>query len=178
MTNPGHLDPGYEGHLHLTAINMGRESFEIRDGELIVTVVIFELASEPRSDFASRYKGLSPSSISQGQLDRLSADFANVQERATKIASDAVKEADLFSIKRAQYLFAAGVGTLVTILLTIFTFYWNGRSKAEIRDNDYGNLEKRIDDKLAASKEIEELKRQIERLNSQMAALKQNQNGK
>jgi dCTP deaminase len=84
MTNPGHIDPGYKGPLHLTAINMGRESFEIRRGDLIVTIVVVELAAEPKADFAARYGSSSPSHITQTQLNRLSADFANVEERAKK----------------------------------------------------------------------------------------------
>jgi deoxycytidine triphosphate deaminase len=101
MTNPGHIDPGYEGHLHLTAINMGREPFEIRKGDIIVTLVVVELATPPKADFIARYGGSSPSHITQRQLDRLSPDFANVQERATVVANKAVQAAEL-SIKKAQ----------------------------------------------------------------------------
>src|ERR1700686_2113802 len=34
-TNPGHVDPGYEGPLHLTVINMGRLPFTLKRGDRI-----------------------------------------------------------------------------------------------------------------------------------------------
>jgi deoxycytidine triphosphate deaminase len=43
MTNPGHIDPGYKGSMTFTAINMGRLPFELREGDPIVTVMLFRL---------------------------------------------------------------------------------------------------------------------------------------
>jgi deoxycytidine triphosphate deaminase len=167
MTNPGHIDPGYEGHLHLTAINMGREPFEVRKGDVIVTVVVVELAAPPKADFVARYGSSSPSHITQIQLDRLSPDFANVQERAKDVADKAVQTADL-SIKKAQQR-AALVGTIVTALLAVFTLYWNSQSKVDLLNQNEANLEKRIDEKLATNKRIADLERQVERLQTQIA---------
>lgn len=176
MTNPGHIDPGYEGHLHLTAINMGREAFEIRRGDVIVTVVVTELASEPKADFVARYGNSSPSHITQAQLNRLSPDFANVQERAKNVADEAVQRADL-SIKKAQQR-AALVGAIVTAALAIFTLFWNSQSKVDLLNQNYVNLEQRIDGKLATSKRIEDLQREVEHLQSQVADLTRNRERK
>src|SRR5262249_49192949 len=43
MTNPGHIDPGYEGPLHCTVINMGHESYSLNRGDRIMRVLVFEL---------------------------------------------------------------------------------------------------------------------------------------
>jgi dCTP deaminase len=169
LTNPGHIDPGYEGHLHLTAINMARESFEFRKGDVIATVVIAELGATPKADFRARYGTLSPSHVTQDQLDRLAPDFANVEERAQQIAEKAVKTADI-SIKRAQNR-AAVIGAVVTALLAIFTLYWNSQSKVDLLNQNAATMEKRFDDKLANDKRITELEQQVKDLKSQIAAL-------
>lgn len=176
LTNPGHIDPGYEGHLHLTAINMAKESFEFRRGDVIATVVIAELGSAPRADFRARYGTLSPSHVTQDQLNRLSPDFANVEERAQQIADKAVSAADI-SIKRAQNK-AAGIGVVVTALLTIFTLYWNSQSKVDLLNQNETTMEKRFDDKLANDKRITDLEQQVKDLKSQIAALSNVRGGK
>src|SRR5262249_24020852 len=43
MTNPGHIDPGYEGPLHCTVINMGQESYALNRGDRLIRVLIFEM---------------------------------------------------------------------------------------------------------------------------------------
>jgi len=169
LTNPGHIDPGYEGYLHLTAINMAKEPFEFRRGDVIATVVIAELGTSPRADFRARYKNVSPSQVTQDQLDRLSPDFANVEERAQQIADKAVKTADI-SIKRAQNR-AAVIGAVVTALLTIFTLYWTSQSKVDLLNQNEATMEKRFDDKLANDKRTTELEQQVKDLKSQIAAL-------
>jgi dCTP deaminase len=169
LTNPGHIDPGYEGHLHLTAINMAKESFEFRRGDVIATVVIAELSSAPKADFRARYGTLSPSRVTQDQLNRLSPDFANVEERAQQIAEKAVKTADI-SIKRAQTR-ATVIGVVVTALLTSFTLYWNSQSKVDLLNQNEATMEKRFDDKLANDKRITDLEQQVRDLKSQIAVL-------
>lgn len=176
LTNPGHIDPGYEGHLHLTAINMAKESFEFRRGDVIATVVIAELGSTPRADFRTRYKTFSPSHVTQDQLNRLSPDFANVEERAQQIADRAVKTADI-SIKRAQNR-ATVIGVVVTAALTIFTLYWNSQSKVDLLNQNQTTMEKRFDEKLANNARIIELEQQVKDLKLQVAALSNTRGGK
>src|SRR5262245_59218383 len=33
MTNPGQVDPGYEGHVYVTVINMGRQPYLLKRGD-------------------------------------------------------------------------------------------------------------------------------------------------
>jgi polyhydroxyalkanoate synthesis regulator phasin len=147
---------------------MAKESFEFRRGDVIATVVLAELGSAPKADFRARYGTLSPSHVTQDQLNRLSPDFANVAERAQQIADEAVKTADI-SIKRAQNRVAV-VGALVTALLTIFTLYWNSQAKVDLLTQNEAAMEKRFDDKLANDKRITELEQQVKDLKSQITA--------
>src|SRR6266700_3695817 len=57
MTNPGHVDPGYVGPMHLTVINMGRDSYDVSIGDAIVTVIFFELEANVTADYSARNPG-------------------------------------------------------------------------------------------------------------------------
>jgi dCTP deaminase len=91
MTNPGHVDPGYHGPMHLTVINMSRDSIELRVSDTIVTILFFELDGDVTVDYGKRRPGTPP----DPEVNRLSKDFLNVSNRAKKIAKDEVKRATL-----------------------------------------------------------------------------------
>ncbi|MFM0559863.1 dCTP deaminase domain-containing protein [Paraburkholderia sediminicola] len=78
-TNPGLVDPGYKGKLHLTLINMGKNPFEISKGKRIIRIVIFELNSAAHSPVTGN-----GSAISAELLDRLSHDFLSIDQRIEK----------------------------------------------------------------------------------------------
>jgi deoxycytidine triphosphate deaminase len=78
-TNPGLVDPGYTGKLHLTLINMGKNPFEISKGKRIMRVVIFELDSSAKSPISGN-----GSTVTAELLDRLSYDFLSVDKRVEK----------------------------------------------------------------------------------------------
>ncbi len=91
MTNPGHVDPGYEGVMRFTVINMAREAYSLRSGDRIATLLLFELEKAVRSDWRKRNPGgeeKGPSPINQANLNRLSKDFVDVERRAKKIATE------------------------------------------------------------------------------------------
>jgi dCTP deaminase len=76
-TNPGHVDPGYRGPLHLTVINMGKEVFTLYRGQRIMRLMLFRLSeAEPLL-----LPALSP--ISEELLAKLSPDFLNVHDRVS-----------------------------------------------------------------------------------------------
>ena len=85
MTNPGHVDPGYEGVMRFTVINMAKDPYALaRDGK-IVTLLLFRLDSAAHSDWRRRRNP--PSSLpDHAAISRLSRDFVDVEARAKKIA--------------------------------------------------------------------------------------------
>jgi dCTP deaminase len=100
MTNPGHVDPGYEGGLSFTVINMGREPFPLQRGNLIVTLVFFKLDAPSSCDYSERHPApvppLTPDQeqkrldrLKQQRLDRLAPDMLDVNERIRKITKSA-----------------------------------------------------------------------------------------
>lgn len=100
MTNPGHVDPGYNGPLHCTVINMARQNFHLERGDHIMRLLIFELdanaagAQAPYHIRANlRKRGVGPSPINEELLDRLSIDFVDVEKRAIDAAEKQMNKA-------------------------------------------------------------------------------------
>jgi dCTP deaminase len=91
MTNPGHVDPGYDGVMRFTVINMAKEAYHLNSGDRIVTLLLFGMEHPPRLAWRQRNpKGSSsPSPINPANLNRLAHDFVDVEKRAKKIARDA-----------------------------------------------------------------------------------------
>jgi deoxycytidine triphosphate deaminase len=46
MTNFGHVDPGFEGHLKFTLINFGPRDFPLKVGQKIACLLLFQLEKD------------------------------------------------------------------------------------------------------------------------------------
>jgi deoxycytidine triphosphate deaminase len=95
MTNPGHIDPGYRGPLRFTIINMGSQEFTVRQGDPVVSVLLFRLATPVRVDWLQRRGGSPAGYPKQEDIDKPSADFVDVSNRAKDIAAKEVAKAEL-----------------------------------------------------------------------------------
>jgi dCTP deaminase len=92
MTNPGHVDPGYNGPMHLTIINMGRDAYDISIGDGIVTVLFLQLDGDVTADYSTRNPGPNP----EPDVNKLSRDFVNVENRAREIANRTLLKAGIY----------------------------------------------------------------------------------
>jgi len=117
MTNPGHVDPGYNGRLHLTVINMGREKFQLQSGDKIVRVLFFNLSGLPMASYSARHTGVQSAAITDELLSRLSHDFVDVEARAKSAAANAVRGAE-FRATMVGPIAAAALTALLTIGLS------------------------------------------------------------
>jgi dCTP deaminase len=117
MTNPGHVDPGYEGPLHCTVINMGYETYSLNRGERIMRVLVFEL--DNADQVAPNLVPIGPASLITNELlARLSVDFVDVEKRAKSVAERALSNATY----RATWISAVipvGLGVL-GLIMTLF----------------------------------------------------------
>jgi dCTP deaminase len=147
MTNPGHVDPGYEGPMHLTVINMAKEPFALRKGDAIVTVLFFKLESEPRADWQARNGKPAPARAPTA-LARLSSDFVNVELRAKLIARRTLATATLLSTV---------IAAVITFLGSQLSQYYSEKPQVEQLRQDQIRLEQSVDRQLTMEKRIEEL---------------------
>ncbi|WP_292933170.1 hypothetical protein [Noviherbaspirillum sp.] len=108
MTNPGHVDPGYKGHLHVTVINMGSEPYELRLDDQIVRLMIFELDGDVEKPY-----GVGSDPITEQLLSKLSFDFFDISAR---IKSEVERQ------ERKTKLLQVGVPVFVALLGVAGTF--------------------------------------------------------
>jgi deoxycytidine triphosphate deaminase len=80
-TNPGHVDPDYNGHLHLTVVNMGKEAFHLNKGETFMRLMLFKLDQS-----VAKPLGTLASPLTEELLGRLSHNFLDIDDRALKVA--------------------------------------------------------------------------------------------
>jgi deoxycytidine triphosphate deaminase len=162
MTNPGHVDPGYKGPLRFTVINMAREPYALKSGDVIVSVLLFKLERDVRAGYAARRPpGYTPPPPSREQVDRLAKDFVDVEERSTRIANRAVVKAGLV---------VALIGTLVA---GTFGFVQNFFSPAwkDVHDTKLAVLEKAVQFEKETSA-IRGQQARVEALASEVALIK------
>lgn len=115
MTNPGHVDPGYHGNLRFTLINMGREPYEIRSGDTVVTLLLVKLSGNATSDYAKRNPAV-PNTLSlEEDVNRLANDFLDVTKRAKRIANRAILRASFWSVV---------IAAIVTVLAQLLQPGW------------------------------------------------------
>ncbi len=85
MTNPGHVDPGYEGVMRFTVINMAKEAYHLKRGDRIVRLLLFRMNNAAHADWRQRNpEGSHPPM--QTEINLLSEDFVDVEKRAERIA--------------------------------------------------------------------------------------------
>lgn len=97
MTNPGHVDPGYVGPVHVTVINMGRAPFALQPGARLLRCLIYRLDDTVDSP---KTAGAVASPVTNELLQKLSPDFLSVNERTAQAAK---REIDA-SVKRSQWM--------------------------------------------------------------------------
>jgi hypothetical protein len=115
---------------------MGSQDYPLKRDDEIVTMLLIELSRSARQHWLRR-RGDTPAGLpSQDDLDRLSADFLDVDRRATeisdKISSKAVRKAELEVKNWSSKLTLFGV--IGAALLTGFFGLWNTLAKPAWQD--------------------------------------------
>jgi dCTP deaminase len=131
MTNPGHVDPGYEGRMTFTVINMGQEDYGLQAGGNIVTLLLFWLDHPAQRPLDTRREVASAGSNIPELLARLSPDFLDVSRRAHKAARSEEK------LTRIIGLLAPIVISALTLGLSILYFQ-------ESTDTEVSDLKARV----------------------------------
>jgi dCTP deaminase len=87
MTNPGHVDPGFSGHMRFAAINMGKDPYVLHKGAKIVTLLLCKLSGDVKRCWTAR-EGLAVApDPTQQDVNNLSPDFLDMKDRMTDTAN-------------------------------------------------------------------------------------------
>lgn len=155
-TNPGHIDPGYKGALHLTVINMGKAPIALKAGERIMRVLFIDLnGKQPDTPYGDRNPSSAASNTITSDLltRRLSEDFLDIERRAKQIAKSTVRSAQIW----------AAVIPIVVTILTVGGTLWVSR------DNGVAPLAERVAKVEAAQAKDD----RFEKMEAEIAALKE-----
>lgn len=159
VTNTGHVDPGYEGHLHFAFINMGKSGYSLRIEDEICTMLLIKLKEKMPLHGPEEMSSKVPVSIANN-LPLLSKDFLDVERRSQEIAHEIANAA----VKKAK-IASVGIPLTITIILAAIALYphffskpWEPAiakletrintidycKKIELNINEIDSLEKRI----------------------------------
>lgn len=116
MTNPGHVDPGFEGHLHVTVINMGSAPYELRAEDQVIRLMVFELDDTPPA------YGPSLDPVSEQLLQNLSHDFFDISSR---ISSEIALQ------ERKSKTLAIAIPVIASITTLIAAMYFSSNQLGE-----------------------------------------------
>jgi deoxycytidine triphosphate deaminase len=113
VTNFGHVDPGYTGHLKYTVINFGSEDFRIELGQRIACLLLFSMGVKADPDWE---KGKHHSAENYEVHARvLGRDFLDLSNKVASIVDDRIGVA----FRRRDQITAFWAPMLVTIAATI-----------------------------------------------------------
>jgi dCTP deaminase len=168
MTNPGHVDPGYAGKLHVTVINMSSEPFAITPNMRFLRALIFKIDSTAESPLKAVIPPKSP--VTDELLNRLSLDFLNVDDRARMAAKSEIASA-VRTNTWVQFAVPAFFAVLAAGLTGTFNYFSQAKDVASKLDalqkinagTRLGDLETRI----PTAQRLQALELEVERLKSQ-----------
>jgi dCTP deaminase len=142
MTNPGHVDPGFKGKLHVTVINMGREPFSLKMGDRLLRALIFDLGGPVATPSGNA------AVVSDELMETLSPDFLSVRAR---VAEAAKREID--SATRRSELLKYSIPAFFAILGSVITGWYTNLS-----------IQKDFDHRITTVEKLEEKTRANDRL--------------
>lgn len=111
MTNPGHVDPGFEGHLHVTVINMGSAPYPLKLDEQVIRLMIFELDDKVENPY-----GVGKDPVTEELLKNLSFDFFDINKRI---------KSEIEVQERKTKMWAIGVPVIASILTLAVAIFFN-----------------------------------------------------
>ena len=81
LTNPGYIDPGFQGFLHLTATNLSKDAHPLTAATQILKLAFFQLPTPVKKGLRDRNPGGHPSVVSSA-LGKLPGTLLDIDERA------------------------------------------------------------------------------------------------
>lgn len=164
MTNPGHIDPGFKGNLTFTLINMGKESFTIRRGDILFTTLWVKLSCDVEKDYSTR-TGALVTGAKEENIDVLSKDFLDVDNRAERKA----KRYAISSIALATII-AATISASALWLQSAYSTSNANNKRIEELTKSIAVLEVKLEER--NSKQVTELKKDIDSIKSKLGLAK------
>jgi deoxycytidine triphosphate deaminase len=110
VTNFGHVDPGYDGPLRYTIMNLGSSDFRLTVGQKIACLILFRLTTGANPSWKDGHR-----SSTRAHARVLNREFLNLTDRIDKTVIKAVSHRDRLALwgplsAGLMSLFLAGLG--------------------------------------------------------------------
>ncbi|XDZ50782.1 hypothetical protein AB8Q18_11370 [Neisseriaceae bacterium CLB008] len=83
MTNPGHIDPGFEGKITIYLVNMGCCEHVFNEGDKVATLLLFN-TTKKCNEYSNKIIDYEVP-VNKKQLEQIGTDFAGLKERIPKL---------------------------------------------------------------------------------------------
>jgi dCTP deaminase len=120
ITNFGHVDPGFEGHLKFTLINFGPKDFRLEVGKKIACLLLFHLEKEAKPDWKHLQKHATDNYEAHARV--LNRDFLDINQRIASIVESEVARV-VNRRDRVTSILIPIVAAIVAIVLGLAGFY-------------------------------------------------------
>ena len=174
LTNLGHIDPGYDGTIRFTLLNMGLDAYTLRVGDPIYTLLLFQLQQDSNKSYRDRHPQINAKTgsigVDQPLLDSLSVDFLDVTSRAERAASEKATEAVSKEL-RSRSVLTAIIAAAATLVVSMFSTC----SRVDRIEGGLSNLKAEISRKTEEIKNIYDTQLEIQKLKSQIETLSKRQ---
>lgn len=149
ITNFGHVDPGFEGHLKFTLINFGPANFKLDVGKKIACLLLFRLDEHARPD----WKQIQRHSVDNYEAHArvLNRDFLDIEKRISNLIETQVEKV-VSSRDRIATTVIPIVAAIVAILVGLVGFYVAAHTLIDTKTEALQNLV--LDKFMSLSKEI------------------------
>lgn len=146
ITNFGHVDPGYSGHLKYTVINFGADDFRIEVGHRITSLTLYRLAKAAKPSWSDQQK-TDPDNL-EGHAKVLSRDFLDIERRIAGMI-----QAEVNTVVRSRDnigtvflpISSIAVGVILGIGALFMPFYFHLESKIDDIYKVRSSLERIVD---------------------------------
>ena len=86
MTNPGHIDPLFTGHISVYLVNMGKSSVRLKKGSKVATLLLYYVKGDVGAG------NISGGGVTKEQVLTLSKDFANLDTRMPNLLNSVIRD--------------------------------------------------------------------------------------
>ena len=163
ITNMGHVDPGYSGYLHFTAINMGNEPYGLKTSYdyRCCTMILFKLSEDVEPyrkgqiiKFSTNRGEIEVSDAVDNSLPYLAKDFLSIEKRAESVAEK----------KFNKTAWASGIFSfMAALIVAAYPLYQTYINKPwETESNKVNNKMQVLETKLDYEKRIIELEKKLD----------------
>jgi dCTP deaminase len=149
ITNFGHVDPGFEGHLKFTLINFGPRNFEIRVGQKIACLLLFRLEEEANPDWKHIRRHATDNYEAHARV--LNREFLDLDQRIDSLIQTQVDKV-VSRRDRVNIIVVPIVAAIVAILLGLGGFYVAAHTLIDTKIDSFQHLF--LDKYMSLSREI------------------------